>query len=564
MTDPAGNVTFNLIDEAWIPVQRLDGSLDELGIRDLFVQAHLLRRMSNEVPTLDFAILRVLLAVARQAVGPVEEPLDEWESLWEQEIFPAETVDAYLGRDEIHGRFDLLDERAPFMQTPTLETSKNEYDSPGRLIPDIPAGHQHFTTRAGSGAAILSFAEAARWLIHLQAYDYSGIKPGALGDDRVKGGKGYPIGTGWAGRLGGLYLEGANLFETLMLNLRFAELGTEEDQDTAIWEREVPTAAATRGEVDSASAKNSTISLSPVGDSDIFTWPSRRVRLRHDDTQVTAALVTNGDRLLPQNSHVFEPLSLWRDSVPQAKKLGVPVFMPREHDPSRAAWRGLGTILGSESSEQVEGRRHETPLVLRQISSLIHKGTIDDGYLFSTVLVGFRYGPQESSFDAQYDDKLTFMASLLSDKAEAHRQEALAAANRTDYAIRDLGDLAKNILIAGGNDRPADPTGVLAAAYFDFDHEFRSWLAKITPDKSTGGIRVSWNHRARTLLTKHADRLMSQASELSLLGLQDKDGHWMTAHTARARFDASLRKRFLSDPEVPPKSPPTAKEKANV
>ncbi|PQZ94896.1 type I-E CRISPR-associated protein Cse1/CasA [Arthrobacter sp. MYb227] len=563
MIKPAENISFNLVDEAWIPVQRLDGSLAELGLRDLFAQAHLLRRMSNEVPTLDFAILRVLLAVARQAVGAVEEPLDEWTSLWEQESFPAETVEAYLDRNEIHNRFDLLGARAPFMQTPTLETPKNEYDSPGRLIPDIPAGHQHFTTRAGSGAATLSFAEAARWLVHLQAYDYSGIKPGALGDDRVKGGKGYPIGTGWAGRLGGLYVEGANLFETLMLNLRFAELGTGEDQDTAIWEREVPDASSTRGD-GSVPKKGSTTPPDPVGDSDIFTWPSRRVRLRHDATHITAALVTNGDRLLPQNSHIFEPLSLWRDSVPQAKKLGVPVFMPREHDPSRAAWRGLGAILGSENSEQVEGRRHETPRVLRQLGRLIHKGTIDDDYSFSTVLVGFRYGPQDSSFEAQYDDKLTFMASLLTEKAVAHRQEALAAASRTGYAIRDLGDLAKNLLIAGGNDRPADPAGVLAAAYFDFDHEFRSWLSKVAPDNSTNDIRAGWNQRARTLLTKHADRLMSRASERSLLGSQDKDGHWNTAHTARARFNASLRKRFPSDSDVPPNSPPPAKEKANV
>lgn len=563
MIKPAENISFNLIDEAWIPVQRLDGSLAELGLRDLFAQAHLLRRMSNEVPTLDFAILRVLLAVARQSVGPVEEPLIEWTSLWEHESFPAETVDAYLGRNEIHNRFDLLDARAPFMQTPNLETLKNEYDSPGRLIPDIPAGHQHFTTRAGSGSATLSFAEAARWLVHLQAYDYSGIKPGALGDDRVKGGKGYPIGTGWAGRLGGFYVEGANLFETLMLNLRFAEMGTDEDQDTAIWEREVPDASSTRGE-SATPRKDSPIPPHPVGDSDIFTWPSRRVRLRHEATHITAALVTNGDRLLPQNSHLFEPLSLWRDSIPQAKKLGVPVFMPREHDPSRAAWRGLGAILGSKNSEQVEGRRHETPRVLRQINSLIHEGTIGDEYSFSTVLVGFRYGPQDSSFDAQYDDKLTFMASLLSEQAEAHRQEALAAASSTDYAIRDLGDLAKNILIAGGNDRPSDPTGVLTAAYFDFDHEFRSWLSKVTPNNSTDDIRTEWNQRARTLLTKHADRLMSQASERSLLGLQDKDGYWVTAHTARARFNASLRKRFPAASDIPPSSPPSAKEKANV
>jgi CRISPR system Cascade subunit CasA len=563
MTDPAENASFNLIDEAWIPVQRLDGSLGELSIRDLFAQAHLIRGLSNEIPTLDFAILRVLLAVARQAVGPVEEPLYEWKELWDQESFPTTNIDTYLSRDDIHDRFDLLDARTPFMQTPSLETQKNDYDSPWRLIPDIPAGHQHFTTRSGVGAASLSFAEAARWLIHIQAYDYSGIKPGALGDDRVRGGKGYPIGTGWAGRLGGFYAEGANLFETLMLNLGFSELGTDEDGDTAVWERDVPTAAATRGEGETLT-KNSSIPLFPVGDSDIFTWPARRVRLRHNATSITGALVTNGDRLLPQNSHIFEPLSLWRDSIPQAKKLGVPVFMPREHDPSRAAWRGLGAILGDRTAGQGEGMRHETPKVLRRIEQLVHNGYISDDYSISTVLVGFRYGPQESSFDAQYNDKLTFMVSLLATTAEAHRQEALAAAKHTDYGIKDLGQLAKNILIAGGNDRPSDPTGVLTAAYFDFDSEFSGWLATVSESSNTTEIRAAWGQRARRLLTKHADRLMSQASERSLLGLKDKDGHWITAHTARARFNAALHRHFPSDSDVPPNSPTQTKEKANV
>lgn len=563
MNVPAKLPSFNLIDEAWIPVQRLDGSLDELSIRSVFAQAHSIRGMSNEIPTLDFAILRVLLAILRQAVGAVEEPLEEWKSLWDQESFSAATINAYLDSEQIYGRFDLLDGQAPFMQAPTLETTKNVYDSPGRLIPDIPAGHQHFTTRAGAGITTLTFAEAARWLIHLQAYDYSGIKPGALGDDRVKGGKGYPIGTGWAGRLGGFYAVGANFFETLMLNVSFPEIGTEEDQDTAVWERDVPSAAATRG-ADIIPPKGPSVPQFPVGDSDIFTWPARRVRLLHDETSITAALVTNGDRLLPQNSHVFEPMSLWRDSLPQAKKLGVPVYMPREHDPSRAAWRGLSAILGDKSVEPAEGKRHETPKVLRQIEQLIHNGYISDDYSFSMALVGFRYGPQESSFDAQYDDSLTFFASLLSTGAEAHRQEVLAAARHTDYAVKDLGELAKKILIAGGNDRPVDPTAVLTTAYFDFDNEFRNWLAKISEGSNIADIRADWSRRAHKLLSKHADRLMAQASERSLLGLKNKDGHWTTAHTARSTFDFALRRHFPWDSDVPPNSPPPAKEKVNV
>ncbi|MFJ2620773.1 type I-E CRISPR-associated protein Cse1/CasA [Glutamicibacter sp. NPDC087344] len=545
MTESPRAVSFNLIEDPWIPVQNLDGTLAEVGISELFTKAHQIRRMSNEVPTLDFAILRVLLAVVRQAVGPVEDPLISWGALWRNSAFTDETIYSYLASDEVHRRFNLIDDVAPFMQAPTLETSKNIYDKPSRLIPDIPAGHQHFTTRAGDATRTLSFPETARWLIHLQAYDYSGIKPGALGDERVSNGKGFPIGTGWAGNLGGFYLEGENLFETLMLNLRLPELGTTEDQDVAAWERSTSTSIPARGELRSLQSPDPDIPPEPLGDSDIFTWQSRRVRLRHDGHQVTGVLVTNGDRLLPQNSHVFEPLSLWRDSAAQAKKLGHPVFMPREHNPARAAWRGLSAVLGNPTTSPSEtGARHETPKVLRQVEQLIFGQTIADSYVFSLNLVGFSYGPQNSSFDAQYVDSLNFIASLLSEHAEGHRQEALAAATRTDFAIRDLGDLAKDILIAGGNDRPPEQVQVLTAAYFDFDREFRTWLGKVSAHDDTDAIRDQWNQNARLLLTNHADRLMRQASQRSLLGIKSKEETWFTAHTARSRFNARLNKLF--------------------
>ena len=69
-----------------------------------------------------------------------------------------------------------------------------------------------------AGISSISVAEAAQMVVHVMAYDYSGIKSGAVGDPRVKGGKGYPTGIGWAGWLGGTLLKGANLKETLLLN----------------------------------------------------------------------------------------------------------------------------------------------------------------------------------------------------------------------------------------------------------------------------------------------------------------------------------------------------------
>ena len=58
---------------------------------------------------------------------------------------------------------------------------------------------------------MLGFAEAARWLLYINAFDDTSAKPK---------GKGLPSpGVGWLGRLGLITGVGNNLFETLLLNL---------------------------------------------------------------------------------------------------------------------------------------------------------------------------------------------------------------------------------------------------------------------------------------------------------------------------------------------------------
>ncbi|MGV7400563.1 type I-E CRISPR-associated protein Cse1/CasA, partial [Mycobacterium kansasii] len=87
---------------------------------------------------------------------------------------------------------DLFDPVAPFFQVAGLRTAKDDVFSLDRIVADVPNGEPLFTTRSGADLARMAPAEAARWLVHAHAFDPSGIKSGALGDDTVKGGKGYP------------------------------------------------------------------------------------------------------------------------------------------------------------------------------------------------------------------------------------------------------------------------------------------------------------------------------------------------------------------------------------
>ena len=215
----SGKVSFNLVDEPWIRVRGMEGEMREVSLMGLFEQAPHIRRLANDLPTQDFAILRVLLAILQRSISPAldddDDPAEVWGRLWAAPELSITAIREYL--DKWHDRFDLFDEERPFMQVAGLRTERNEISSITKIIADIPDGDALFSLRAGKGAESLTYSEAARWLVHVQAFDTSGIKSGTVGDHRVRGGKSYPIGTGWSGNLGGLYFEGATLSETILL-----------------------------------------------------------------------------------------------------------------------------------------------------------------------------------------------------------------------------------------------------------------------------------------------------------------------------------------------------------
>jgi len=331
-------VSYDLTRQAWIPVRRIDGSLEELSLREVFDQAHTLTAVTGELPTTGLALLRLLLAVLQRTVQACRPTLDTpravWQDLWDCGRLPAQDVIRYL--DTWADRFDLLSSTVPFLQVADLRTAKGEVSELSKLVADVPNGAPFFTGRSGEALARLGFAEAARWLVHCQAFDPSGIKTGAVGDPRVKGGRGYPIGTAWCGAIGAVVLEGRSLHETLLLNLPLTRDNGDAlpSEDRPVWERTPLTETEENGG-----------GRVPVGPADLLTWPSRRVRLVHDDRAVTGVLICNGDPCQQQDAFA-EPMTAWRRSETQEKKLGRPtVYMPASHDAQRSLWRGLAALL---------------------------------------------------------------------------------------------------------------------------------------------------------------------------------------------------------------------------
>ncbi|GAA3505622.1 type I-E CRISPR-associated protein Cse1/CasA [Streptomyces prasinosporus] len=533
-------LSFDLTGRPWIQVVRSNGSQEELSLRQVFEQAGELRRVLGDLATQEFALIRLLLAVAHDALdGPGD--IEEWAELWEDPNCFA-PVQAYL--EEHRERFDLLHPVTPFLQTAGLRTAKGEVFSLNRIVADVPAGEPFFSARMPD-VGWLTFAEAARWVVHVHAYDTSGIKTGMVGDDRVKGGKVYPLGTGWAGGLGGVFVEGDTLRETLLLNLVAAD--TEEldfsPDDRPAWRRE-PCRPGSDGRL-------------ATGPRDLYTWQSRRVRLHHDTDGVHGVVLGYGDPLAWRNMHRHEPMTAWRRSPAQEKKLGQsPVYLPLEHDPARSAWRGIAALLADrlEDTGGAEAPSRLRPRILEWVARLVTEGHVPRRFLVRARTVGVKYGTQQSVIDEVVDDRLVMPVVLLHGQDPTYARQAIAAAEDADRAVRVLGDLAADLARATGAEQEGPKSAARAEGFDALDHPYRGWLSAMAEASDPFEHRHTWQRQVRETVGRLGDRLIAAAGDAAWEGrihTDTKGGtHWLNAGLADVWFRGRLA-RALGDPGSP-------------
>ena len=545
------SASFNLVDRAWIVVRMLDGSRKVLSIREVFHLAESVQCPANDIATQDFAILRLLIAVLQRAViirineGDFDEdvlPADVWGELWKEGL-PLKDIDAYL--DAWHDRFDLLDAEQPFMQVADLASTKGEVSDLKKVLIDVPDGLPLFSLKSGAGLKSLSLAEAARCLVTVHAFDTSGIKTGVVGDPSVKGGKSYPIGTGWAGSIGGVYLEGNNLAETLLLNLilcsnwcpqdDFTEFVA--DDDLPAWEQPQKTPGDD--------------GRKPSGSADLYSWQSRRVKLFAEDDEVVGVVLSNGDKIEPHLCASLEPMTCWRRSQNQEKKLGIhPVYLPTHLQKGKAIWRGLASLLPEfHTSGDEERRAPGVTLWAGHLASLEGGRVLPANYKVRIHSTGFEYGVQSSVVSEMIDDAMTLSVFLMSGDGKDCARQAEKCMTKTDEAVfKALGGLAVNLRLAAGDevDRArGDRERVMAEAYFELDAPFRSWLVSLGPDTDLTSAEAEWYAQARSILSNVARQLIDEAGPDAVVGRKVKQGkreEWMNAGQAQRWFQFQLRK----------------------
>ena len=544
MTD---GTSFNLIDEPWILVRSFDGDAKELSLRDTFLNWTEIHELVGELPTVSFAIQRLLMAILYRAAARQREAVtdfDAWIALWEDPDGFAEDAISYV--EQFRDRFDLRHPDFPFFQVAGLRSAKNEVSSLERLVVDSPLGGL-FTTRTAAGVSRISWAEAARWLVHVHAFDVSGIKTGAVGDPTVKGGKGYPKGVAWTGQIGGLALKGSNLFESLLLNLVPVQMDDtgldyiDPEDDLPPWER-APLGPAMRDDTDY---------LDPTGPVDLYTWQSRRARLVGNDTSVTGVILAQGDRMTPQDRYLYEPMTAWRYSEPQSRKLKSDTYMPLEHSPSRAFWRSLPVIVPQlnltppkksvDKKSEVDAFR--PPAIMRWLHYLTYMGIVDYSQLVPVEVFGMEYGSNNSVISNVMIDSLSIPASVLANNGDAERFNLRRALEQSERVGTVLGFFAKNLAVASGlpsGDAARDSTR--AVFYSQAGQEFREWISTSALDREE--IRRDWELRIGRISLNVAEELVIDAPETAIAGREVSEGNRMDLGIAEVRLYSVLRREL--------------------
>ncbi|RBM06983.1 type I-E CRISPR-associated protein Cse1/CasA [Streptomyces sp. PT12] len=552
---------FDLVSRPWIPVQFRDGTTGELSLRDVFLRAEDVRRLVGDLPTQEFALLRLFLAVAHDALhGPAD--LDAWEALW-RSAEPFADVPDYLDRHR--ERFDLLHPKRPFYQVAGLHTEKNDVSSLNRIVADVPNGEPFFSMRR-PGVDKLSFAEAARWLVHAHAFDPSGIKSGAVGDPRVKGGKGYPLGVAWAGNLGGILAEGDSLRETLLLNLIprdndgiLRDPEPDDGDDLPIWRREAPGPGPSVDGEDPGTRR-------PSGLCDLYTWQSRRLLLHHDGSAVTGVVLGYGDPLTAYNKFRDEPMTAWRRSPAQEKKQRrFPVYLPRQHDPTRAAWRGLESLLPATPHEAPSGGKEPSTMwpsgVVRWLHLLAEENLLPRGGLVRTRTIGALYGTQQSVIDEVVDDALTLPVVLLHASLPEYQGVALAAVSEAEDAVTALGHLAGNLARAAGCDASTPTATARDQGFGELDGPFRRWLVGLGGPIPPERAREEWRRTARRIVMELGEKLLDSAGPAAWEGrlVESREGgsRWIDLPQAEQWFRARLNNVLPVALPVAAQAPPS-------
>lgn len=529
---------FNLLEEPWILVMDMTGTVQEVNLVDVLVHAHKYRRLVGEVPTQNFAILRLMIAVMQTVVyrytaeGEEKEiedsrdAMERWKEIWESGELPGTVIKQYL--NVWKERFWLIHPERPFYQVP--EASAGTEGSAAKLNGEISESNNKvrlFSSRSGDGKDSLSYAEAARWLIYLNGYDDTSAKPK---------GKNLPsVGAGWLGKIGIIFSEGNNLFETIMLNLVLL------DSQRQCWGKPCPV-----WELEAArSAERVEISV-PDNQAELLTVQSRRIILKSDrvHNRIIGYTLLGGD-FFQKNNAMNEQMTIWRVK----KEKNSVEIQPKRNDPEKQMWRDFANfaVIDNESIR---------PGIVAWADFLKTKRMIKRKKAICFRSAAVQYGDKDFFATDIFGDSIEFNISILTQLGTNWANLIKGEISKCDEAAKYLGDLSSDIQKAAGVS-PEDTKRIMAVRenwkgryYYRIDVPFRKWLGSIDPesDAEPDDVRADWRKKAYKIVLELGREVFEQAGEEAFIGRKVeivKDSfRYYSSPEAFDRFKRNIKRCF--------------------
>ena len=335
---------FNLVEEKWLPCLMLDNSLKDLSLREILTNAAEIREIVGDSPPVTIALHRLLLAILHRALNAPQN-YEDWSDYWRAKSWNNEgKLDKYLA-DWKH-RFDLFDEKRPFYQAGSIKDSVQD----GAIIQLYFQGKNNATLFEHSTIEVpnaVSPAEAARFLVTFQGFDFGGIKADGSAQ------------TAPLLQSAIALVRGENLFETLMLNFHAYN---EQDEmpfrfsfknDLPAWEGE---------ETESKERQTQ-------GYVDLLTWQARRILLQSEKTE-------NGETYV-KNSVIMKgfqfPKNYQRDkqeTMMTFRKSRTEGFYSLGFNENKALWRDSVSLFQTIKDEQYR------PKTLDWLNELAYEGIL--------------------------------------------------------------------------------------------------------------------------------------------------------------------------------------------
>lgn len=530
---------FNLIDENWILVATKAYTHEKVSLRTLFAHAQDYRSLAGEMAVQDFAILRLLLSVLHTtfsrvdangvpyaSLGGKKEPdekekesyLDDlrktWRDLWERKSFP-EAVDVYL--DSQRDRFYLLSDRYPFYQVPeSIMTDEDLAARPG-VVPGKTINRRISATnnkpalfnprQVGPGKEdLLAVDEFARWLPVFQGYSSTSDKGKFRGiTSKATGSK------GWLYDIGGVYLQGENLFETLLLNLVLVhpEEAFQGKAQRPIWE----------WKPEDVIEKYTREDLPIDNLAELYTHPSRAVYL-DPATNFPAAIVLSAVKLSRINyvNHFLEPMTSYFETE-DPSVTPKQHYKPALHTRERGLWASFGQITITDYVDPRE-RPYRRPPVFSHMSEV---RSITGDIPLHLSAVGFLSDGNPLSWVPVHEvsDTLSLTTGILTDT-----KGWLTAIAETVEKSKDVVEVYYRLFLANLLKlRGVQGTSWVSLnkeqAYFHISEAFDLWLSSLSKEDQPEEKVAEWEDTLYKIMLEQGNRITETASPQDYIGKKE-------------------------------------------